>query len=855
MKRFIEIDDDQNELKQLTTDELPFEVSIQSNSEKNNHLFISKINSDDKTEKQIYAYIAEDEGHIFFQPAVEKFNSNETQIFHNDEVIDRSVWLKSGDNLQIEDKIITYNVSGDKIQIKVEEKTSIENNKIPKLVPPPLQSNQLNEKKVDVLPIINTQDNPKSINNKTKKLLLIGLSLILLLMACFVLFAETIIIRTEPMADEIELSGLFPTLKINNRFLLIKGKYDLTINKKNYKTINNSLAIDTNNNEFSYVLKEKPGIIEFNINPKMNNTLYIDNVLLGNDSNLNEELSYEIKKGQHTLLIENPRYKKFEQVIKVEGKNKRQNFKFELEPNWGYATITSETENVLVEIYSKTDNTKLIYSNKDQSKLSDIELISGDYQLKVSKEKYKEIIKNIKIVSGETLNLNIEKLIPKDGKLNISSNPIGSLLRINGKYIGKTPQSILLSSYTDHEIQLSLTGYKDLNKTIQLEAEETQEQLFELKTEKGLVFISVTPTQAELIIDGRKQKESSGKFNLSGKTHRLTVKAKGYETQTKTINASSYSKNISFNLSKTKPKAIIIKKVTSQPSLKKTNTLEKNKSNYTNSINQTMILVKPASFIMGSKKNEAGRGSNERAHTVKITRAYYMSDKEVSNKQFKQYKASHNSGMKVLSLDTPNQPIVNVSWNEAAKFSNWLSKKEGLPPYYKEVNQQMVPINLSGNNTGYRLPFEAEWALAAKSNSQNKYPWIGSFPPLNKSGNFADESARSYVANVIEGYNDSYGVSAPIGTFTKNNAGFYDLGGNVSEWCQDYYSPNYGLPISSFSKNKQAINPTGPKKGTHKVVRDSSWRDASITELRLSYRSYSKKKAKDIGFRLARSAP
>mgnify|MGYP001824062927 FL=1 len=155
---------------------------------------------------------------------------------------------------------------------------------------------------------------------------------------------------------------------------------------------------------------------------------------------------------------------------------------------------------------------------------------------------------------------------------------------------------------------------------------------------------------------------------------------------------------------------------------------------------------------------------------------------------------------------------------------------------------------------GYRLPFESEWSYAARVSHRSKisrYPWSGSYPPDTLSGNFADESARAYLSSVIKGYNDNHSVAAPVGTFGSNPAGFYDMGGNVREWCHDFYSASSDLS-GSYAV---AVNPQGPETGRHHVVRDSSWRNASITELRLAYRSYSLKAQDDIGFRIARYAP
>ena len=76
------------------------------------------------------------------------------------------------------------------------------------------------------------------------------------------------------------------------------------------------------------------------------------------------------------------------------------------------------------------------------------------------------------------------------------------------------------------------------------------DEAIELKANTGLIFISVSPKQADLYIDDIKQKENSGKFNLIGNNHLLSVKARGYQTQSKKVNISTYSKNISFIMKK-----------------------------------------------------------------------------------------------------------------------------------------------------------------------------------------------------------------------------------------------------------------------------------------------------------------
>jgi formylglycine-generating enzyme required for sulfatase activity len=265
---------------------------------------------------------------------------------------------------------------------------------------------------------------------------------------------------------------------------------------------------------------------------------------------------------------------------------------------------------------------------------------------------------------------------------------------------------------------------------------------------------------------------------------------------------------------------------------------------------QQLILLKPVVFQMGTPKGEQGRRANERQHKVRITRPFYLSSKEVTNAEYRLFESNHRSGgVSRNTLDKGQQPVVNITWEEAVRYLNWLSQEDGLTPFYKEEKGKMVPV--IPFTSGYRLPFEAEWAYAARLAGRQepaRYAWTGTFPPREKSGNYADESAGSILSVIIKGYNDTFAVSAPVASFPKNKAGFFDLDGNVSEWCHDFYTPY--TEISSDVKT----DPMGPATGTHHVVRGASWRDGSITELRLSYRGYSREKRDDIGFRIARYA-
>ena len=262
-----------------------------------------------------------------------------------------------------------------------------------------------------------------------------------------------------------------------------------------------------------------------------------------------------------------------------------------------------------------------------------------------------------------------------------------------------------------------------------------------------------------------------------------------------------------------------------------------------------MRLVQPGEFRMGAPRREQGRRANETERDVRLTRAFYIGTREVTNTQYRAFQPNHTSGAeKYQQLAAGSHPVVMLSWQDAAAYCNWLSDQEKRPRAYTKVAGQLVlatPLT-----TGYRLPTEAEWAWAARYNGgggSRRYPWGDAMPPPAGAGNYADRTAQGVVANVLADYSDAYTVTAPVGSFSPSPLGLFDLGGNVAEWVNDRYTvyPSGGAV---------AVDPTGPADGQYHVIRGSGWRHSGISELRLSYRDFGDGGRLDVGFRIARTA-
>ena len=263
-----------------------------------------------------------------------------------------------------------------------------------------------------------------------------------------------------------------------------------------------------------------------------------------------------------------------------------------------------------------------------------------------------------------------------------------------------------------------------------------------------------------------------------------------------------------------------------------------------------LVLISPGRLTMGASRREPGRRANEVLREVEITKPFYLAIREVSNSDYREFASGHLSGAYGgHNLEIDHHPVVNVSWENAARYCNWLSEKAGLPPVYVERAGTLVPRRPLP--IGYRLPTEAEWAWAARyagSTSPKKYAWGETLPVPPGAGNYGDASAEAALHAAVPGYQDGYPATAPAGSFTANPLGLYNLGGNVAEWVQDFYT---------FTPSPPGVvekDPMGPPSGAQHVIRGASWMDTAVTELRLTYRDGGDQPRPDLGFRIARSA-
>jgi formylglycine-generating enzyme required for sulfatase activity len=532
----------------------------------------------------------------------------------------------------------------------------------------------------------------------------------------------------------------------------------------------------------------------------------------------------EAPPGSHTITLRAPRYLDFVTNVNVEGLGKRQDVNATLLPSWGTLKVTAIPEGAQVSV----DGTDIGVSP------ATVEADSGVRHVQISSPGLKTWESSVVVKSGETLGIGPIRLGQPDAELTLTSTPSGAEITVAGTYRGRTPVKVDLPSGIAYDIVATLPGSANWTKSVFADPGKKIALSANMQAVLAAVSIQGEPTDAELFVDGKAHGRTPQQFQLSAMEHSVEVRKEGYITFTGSVTpALGLERSVDYKLTPAdRGKAL----QESAPTIT------------TKTTNYELRLVPGGSFKMGSERREQGRRPNEGYREVTLQRPFYMGVMEVTNEDFRKFKNDHVSGfIGKRSFDLDAQPVVQVTWDEAAEYCNWLSEREGLPAAYEQGGGKFVlkkPVT-----TGYRLPTEAEWEYAARFVSPGKtrrFPWGDALPVVPKVGNIAGTETKTFLEADMEGYTDDYVIVAPVGKFEPTPLGLHDMGGNVSEWINDYYL--------SFVDNAAVTDPLGPDQAARHVIRGANWRSSNVAELRYAWRDSADEKSQLIGFRVARYA-
>lgn len=473
--------------------------------------------------------------------------------------------------------------------------------------------------------------------------------------------------------------------------------------------------------------------------------------------------------------------------------------------------------------------------------------VGGLYRVRVALDGYQAVEEEIAITNIVPNIWRDYRLALKQSTVRIQASPSGGVLRVNGVAIDVATDvalSLKLAVGRTHVIRYEKPGYLSQAREVWLDVNEQSADsyslVFALDKEIGEVFIRSTPP-ADIYLNDLAMGSTPQIFHLQALPQKIKLARSGYRSLEWSVTPSSiapqwFDKKLNTEFAARLAEAM--------PMVTVAGVALKFFAPRTQVAAQSN-----GRFTMGAPKNDNARRANEFQREVVLTKPFYVSTHEITEAQFAQYKPLPLSGKK--------HPVRNVSWSDAAAFCNWLSARDGKQLAYHFIAGQVRGFDATAD--GYRLLSEAEWewlARVAGRRGAARFVWGDDTTIPANSGNFADLSAQGSVPKYIPRYHDGFANVAPVASFVVSAAGLYDMAGNVSEWVHDVYDlrpPEPGQIETNPFGGARDTQISDAHVGKAHVIKGASYRSASITNLRASFREGLLHGRDDVGFRVARN--
>jgi formylglycine-generating enzyme required for sulfatase activity len=664
----------------------------------------------------------------------------------------------------------------------------------------------------------------------------------LLLFATWFFFTgQAVRIDVDPADARVDLDGGL-SLPVGGNHFARAGKYAVEITRDGYVTRRDHIEITAAANQtFKFRLDKLPGRLEIR-------TPVAAAVSMGGKEIGKAPGELRLPAGRHELLITAPRYLPFKATVDIEGMERLQILAPALVAAWAPVRVLTEPGGAELLVDGKAQGTTP----------TQLELDAGTHRVELRHPGFRTWVSDLQVVANQPQTLGPVRLGLPDGTLVVRTEPAGANVSVGGAFRGRTPVTLEVRPDVAVALVAARDGYEPATTSLTVGPGERREVQLALTPIFGEVTVIAEPAAAEVFVNGRRAGKAGQSLRLPAARTDLEVRLPGFRTYRTAVTPRPglpQVLNVRLELGGDVAPAAATPgaagavagaagaAATPQAGTTAVAAVIRTKSG------AELRLLGPASFTMGSPRRESGRRANESQRAVQLQRRFYLGTREVTNGEFKQFKPQHRSGFVGQStLELERQPVVNATWQDAAEYCNWLSQQEGLPPAYQAQGGKLVlaqPVT-----TGYRLATEAEWEWAARANrdgSLRKYPWGDALPVPAGAGNFGDRQAQPLLQTFLAELDDGHPATAGVGSFAANPLGFFDLGGNVAEWTTDLYTVQ---PASGAT----AVDPVAAAAGNLHVIRGSSWRHATVTELRAAFRDSGSGRRDDVGLRIARYA-
>ena len=509
-------------------------------------------------------------------------------------------------------------------------------------------------------------------------------------------------------------------------------------------------------------------------------SVYIDNRAVGTAPLKTRRLS----SGEHTVKIVKDKYATWQQTVTVQDE-KTETIRPQLEAQFAKVTFVVEgyegrdsdlrqnEVNPHPELVSGSQADIYINNEKKGQGSVTVEMGYGPCLIECKKPSHRTTKRDIEITSaykGQTIQLQAPE--PIYGRLIVETSVPNATVYVDSELAGTAPLQLSRVLVGKRTITLKKQGYADCTKTVIVEEGKTASVSMDMQN-SATVYLSCEKQNAQIFI---RRKGEADYRSLCYGTYNGELELGEYEAKTTAANCKDgittfvveASRNNRITLNPPKSKEVVKKTIT------------------VSGLSFKMIKVEGGSFTMGCTQSDCEKAERP-AHEVTVG-TFYIGETEVTQGLWQAVMGSNPSS----SQKGRNYPVEQVSYNDCLDFISRLNRLTGMT---------------------FRLPTEAEWEYAARGGQQSEgYRYAGS--------NSLHEVAWYK-------FNSSSSIH-PVATLNPNELGIYDMSGNVSEWCKDWYGSYNSASIT---------DPTGAYSGSNRVIRGGNWY-SSADFCRVSSRSF-----------------
>jgi hypothetical protein len=436
----------------------------------------------------------------------------------------------------------------------------------------------------------------------------------LAVLAWFAFTAKSVALRVEPMPDKLSLPSTIFKLRLGDRFLLRSGSHRVAAELAGYYPLDTEIEVgQLADQSITLELIKLPGLVTLTTDPEVRAAVVVDGTPLGTTPLVDAELT----PGVHRLEFSAERHLTEVRELDVRGAGERQALVATLSPNWAPISLRTDPPGATV----------IVDGAPTGETPADLELTAGERDIEVRLQGYNAWNGKVLVTAGQPQQLPEVKLSQADGRVEIASVPSDANVSINGEFRGRTPLSLRLSPGRAHRLTLTKPGYETVTRELSVAADSGRRLQLDLAAQYGDIDVQSVPPNAEIWVDGQRQGSTPSTLTLTALSHAIEIRQAGF--------------------------AVERAELTPRPGFpqKLERTLVALNETSGSGLRRPCARPRPGAQADsggtvhdGPSRRELGRRSNEILRPVRLTRAFYLGAREVSNAEFRAFKPEHDSG-------------------------------------------------------------------------------------------------------------------------------------------------------------------------------------------------------------------